>query len=182
MTVDEFLGWTEGREGRWELHDGALVEKTPETLLHAETQREAVAALKRAVRNIGAPCHVTSDRSVIRIAPDTAYEPDVLVYCGPRLPLEAVEIPSPVIVVEVLSEATVERDQEEKFAGYFLAPSVMHYLILDPERRAAIHHRRNGVGRIETSALTEGPLRLEPPGLAFFVEELFAPGEAGGGP
>ena len=25
MTVDEFLLWAEGKEGRWELHDGAPV-------------------------------------------------------------------------------------------------------------------------------------------------------------
>jgi len=25
MTVDEFLSWAEGREGRWELHDGVPV-------------------------------------------------------------------------------------------------------------------------------------------------------------
>ena len=30
MTVDEFLLWAEGQEGRWELHDGAPVMMSPE--------------------------------------------------------------------------------------------------------------------------------------------------------
>ena len=175
MTVDEFLGWTEGREGRWELHEGELVEKTPERPLHSATQRETVLALKGAIRNTGAPCHVTSDGAIVRISPNTAFEPDALVYVSPRQPPDAVEIPTPVIVVEVLSEATAERDQGVKLAGYFSVPSVAHYLVLDPERRTVAHHRRADDGRIDTRMLTDGPLWLEPPGLAFFVEELFAP-------
>lgn len=175
MTVDEFLGWTEGREGRWELHEGELVEKTPERPLHSATLRETVLALKGAIRNTGAPCHVTSGGSIVRISPSTAFEPDALVYVSPRQPPEAVEITAPVIVVEVLSEATAERDLGPKLAGYFSVPSIAHYLVLDPERRTATHHWRANGGRIETRTLTDGPLRLDPPGLALFVEELFAP-------
>jgi len=153
-----------------------LVEKAPEPPLHSQTLREAVLALKGAIRNTGAPCHVTSDRSIVRITSGTAYEPDALVYCSPRLPLEAVEIRAPVIVVEVLSEATAARDRGPKLAGYFSVPSVMHYLVLDPGRRTAIHHRRGEGGQIVTGVLTDGPVRLEPPGLPLFVEELFPPG------
>ena len=30
MTVEEFLPWAEGKEGRWELHDGVPVMMSPE--------------------------------------------------------------------------------------------------------------------------------------------------------
>ncbi len=30
MTVEEFLAWAEGKEGRWELHDGVPVMMSPE--------------------------------------------------------------------------------------------------------------------------------------------------------
>ena len=176
MTVDEFLDWMDGREGRWELFDGELVEKRPERPAHTETKRATASALKGAIRNLGLPCHVTKDGSIVRIAPGTAYEPDGVVYCSPRVQTDAIEIPEPVIVVEVLSDATAARDQGPKLAGYFSVPSVAHYLILDPERRTAVHHWRGEGGGIETQVLTDGALRLEPPGLAFFVEELFAPG------
>jgi Uma2 family endonuclease len=49
MTVDEFLGWGEGREGRWELLDGRPIALSPERLTHAETKAEAWAALRHAV-------------------------------------------------------------------------------------------------------------------------------------
>ena len=35
MTVEEFLPWAEGKEGRWELHDGVPVMISPERSLHA---------------------------------------------------------------------------------------------------------------------------------------------------
>lgn len=176
MTVDEFLDWIDGREGRWELFEGELVEKRPERPAHTETKREAASALKDAIRNLGAPCHVTKDGAIVRISPLTAFEPDAVVYCSPRLQRDEVEIPEPVVVVEVLSDGTAERDQGPKLAGYFSVSSVMHYLILDPERRSAAHYWRGDGGKIEMQVITDGPLRLDPPGLAFFVEELFAPG------
>jgi Uma2 family endonuclease len=175
MTVDEFLGWIAGREGRWELFHGELVEKRPERPLHTETKREVASAFKSAIRNVGVPCHVTKDGAIVRISADTAFEPDTVVYCSPRLERDMVEIPEPVIVVEVLSDGTAERDQGPKLAGYFSTPSVAHYLIVDPERRIVVRHQRGRGGSIESQVVTDGPLRLDPPGLAFFVEELFAP-------
>ena len=173
MSVDEFLVWAEGRDGRWELQDGEPVAMSPERLLHAETKLEVAVALKSAIARAGAPCHAVPDGATVRISARTAFEPDATVYCGPRLPPEAIEIPEPVIVAEVLSEGTARRDHGVKLAGYFSLPSLAHYLILDPERRTMIHHRRGQGDVIETRILTGGPLRLDPPGLEVAVEELF---------
>ena len=175
MTVDEFLDWMDGREGRWELFEGELVEKRPERPAHTETKRVTAAALKTAIRNLGCPCHVTKDGAIVRISANSAFEPDGVVYCRQRVSQERVEVPEPVVVVEVLSDGTAARDQGPKLSGYFSLASVAHYLVLDPERRSVVHHWRGESGAIETRTVTEGPLRLDPPGLAFFVEELFAP-------
>ena len=42
MTVDEFLAWAEGRDGRWELQDGELVAMAPQRLAHLDTKSEVV--------------------------------------------------------------------------------------------------------------------------------------------
>jgi len=174
MTVDEFLGWAEGREGRWELIDGRPIAMSPERVAHLETKAQAMVALRRAVERAGAPCRVFPDGATVRIDAHTAFEPDALVYCGQRLPADAIEFPEPVIVVEVLSEGTARRDHGVKLAGYFSLPSVAHYLILDPERRTTICHRRGQGEVIETRILKTGILRLDPPGLEIAVEELFS--------
>ena len=147
----------------------------PERLAHTETKFEVAVELRNSIRRSGAPCHAVPDGATVRIDARTAFEPDALVYCGPHLPAGALEVPEPVIVVEVLSEGTAARDHGVKLAGYFSVPSVAHYLILDPERRTAIHHKRGQGEVIETRILTAGPLRLGPPGLAVTVEELFPP-------
>jgi Uma2 family endonuclease len=96
-----------------------------------------------------------------------------LVVCGPRAPADALEIDNPVIVVEVLSPSTAAVDHGRKLSGYFSLPSVQHYLILNPDRRAVLHHKR-GVGEaIETRVLTDGVARLDPPGFDVAVEALF---------
>jgi hypothetical protein len=50
---------------------------------------------------------------------------------------------------------------------------VQHYLILDPDRRVVIHHKRGSGDAIETRVLTDGVARLDPPGFEVAVEALF---------
>jgi len=175
MTADEFLGWAEEREGRWELIDGRPIAMAPERVAHVVSKGEAWAALRRAVDHAGAPCQALPDGATVRESARMAFEPDAVVYCRLRLPPAAIEIPNPVIVVEVLSEGTAARDHGVKLVGYFSLPSVAHYLILDPERRTAVHHWPGRGDLIETRILTAGPLRLDPPGLEITVDELVGP-------
>jgi Uma2 family endonuclease len=84
----------------------------------------------------------------IRIDARTTYEPDASVACGYPVAPDAIEIDNPVIVVEVLSPSTAAIDHGRKLSGYFLLPSVHHYLILDPERRVVIRHKRGVGGRV----------------------------------
>ena len=173
MTVDEFLGWAEDRDGRFELIDGRPVAMAPERAAHLEAKAQVWSALERAIGRARLPCTAFPSGATVRVSARTAFEPDALVYCGPRLPPDAIEIPNPVIVVEVLSEGTAAHEHGIKLSGYFSLPSVTHYLILDPERRTLIHHRRAAGDVIETRILTAGPLRLDPPGLELKVEEVF---------
>ena len=78
-------------------------------------------------------------------------------------------------MVEVLSPSTAAIDHGRKLSGYFSLPSVQHYLILDPERRVVIHHKRGIGDAIETRVLTDSPARFDPPGFEVAVEALFPP-------
>jgi Uma2 family endonuclease len=183
MTVEEFLPWAEGKEGRWELHDGVPVMMSsldpdmmaPERAAHARTKFRAAKTLDGAVARAGLPCEVFTDGMAIRVDARTTYEPNASVACGLPVPADAVEIDNPVIVVEVLSPSTAAIDHGRKLSGYFSLPSVQHYLILDPERRVAIHHKRGSSDAIETRVLTDGVARLDPPGFEVAIEALFPP-------
>ena len=164
MTVDEFLPWAEGKEGRWELHDGVPVMMSPERLAHVRTKARAARALDDALRLAGLPCEAIADGLTVKVDSGATYEPDASVVCGPRRSDETIVVTDPIIVVEVLSPSTAAVDHGRKLSGYFSLPSVQHYLILDPERRVAIHHKRGASEAIETRVLTDGVARLDPPG------------------
>lgn len=173
MTVDEFLAWAEGRPGRYELVRGEVIQMSPQRARHARTKAAVDRALRAAVQRSGLQCEALPDGMTVRIDRDTAYEPDALVYCGPRLVGEAIEVENPVLVVEVLSPSTRSVDAGAKLAGYFGLPSVQHYLMVDPERRAVIHHRRGSGELIETRVVREGGLALDPPGMELDLADLF---------
>jgi Uma2 family endonuclease len=174
MDVDAFLAWAEGRDGRWELRDGQPLMMAPERAGRAPTKFAAQKALEDGITRAGLPCRMFPDGMTVRTAARTAFEPDALVVCPPPTDLDTMEIPNPVIVVEVLSPSTAAGDHGVKLDGYFSLGSVNHYLILDADRRVMIHHRRAHAGAIETRVLREGMLVLDPPGFEAQVAAFFA--------
>jgi Uma2 family endonuclease len=185
LDVDEFLTWAEGKDGKFELHDGRIVAKfganegqanamSPERVRHAGGKTRTAVALSLAIDRAKLACRVYVDGIAVRARNDRAFVPDVLVVC-PAPPPDVVEIDNPRIVVEVLSPSTEEADHSLKLEAYLALPSLAHYLILDPVRRVAIHHARKEAGLAATQILRTGLLRLDPPGLDLNVEDLFEP-------
>jgi len=174
MSVDEFLDWAVGRPGRYELFRGEVFKMSPETVGHAKIKGAIYIALLAAIRRSGIICHVLPDGVIIRIDEVTAYEPDAQVYCGQELALAALEVPNPVIIVEVLSPSTRRVDVSLKLAGYFRLPSVRHYLIVDPTQPSVVHHSRGTGDTILTRIVTEGRIVLDPPGLELDLADIYA--------
>jgi Uma2 family endonuclease len=175
MSAAEFRAWAETQKGRWELHDGVAVAMSPERLAHLQAKGAAYRSLRTAIERAGARCEALPDGASVRIAEGTVFEPDALVYCGARLPADAIEIPKPIVIVEVLSPNTAAHDHGAKLTGYFSLPSVTHYLIVDTDRRVVIHHKRGSGEIIETRVLNDGLLRLDPPGIETTVAEMLTP-------
>ncbi len=174
ITVDEFLVWAEAQErGPYELEDGQIVNLQSERIEHREVKFETAIALREAIGKACLPCHAEIDGATVRISDNTAFEPDALVYSGEKPPLGSLEIPNPIIVVEVLSPGTAMRDAQSKLRGYLSVPSVHHYLISNPETRMVTHHARGVGDEIRTRILSSGQLRLDPPGLECQVESFF---------
>ena len=150
MTVDDFLLWAESQVGRWELHDGVAKRITPERLDHVRTKGEACVALRLASRGAGCDCEVFGAGCGVQIDGQTVYAPDGAIVCGPKLPDDAIVLVNLIAVVEVLSPDSAAMDHGRKLSGYFSLPSLEHCLILDPERRVVIHHKRGTSDAIET--------------------------------
>jgi Uma2 family endonuclease len=179
LDADAFIAWAlEQPRGRYELSHGEIVAMAPERAGHALAKHRAARALEDGIAAAGLGCQVFPDGMSVRIDDATVYEPDALVRCGPPVSLDAVEIPDPVIVVEVVSRSSRALDTGAKLSGYLGLPSLRHYLVLDADTRTVTHHRRGGNGEILTRILRDGRLSLDPPGLAVAVPDLFPPIEA----
>jgi Uma2 family endonuclease len=174
MTVQEFLQWAEGQAGRYELIDGVPCAMSPERLGHARTKHRIARTLENAIAKAGLDCEMTPDGMTVKVHEFLSYEPDAMVYCGATLDDEAVTIPNPVIVVEVLSPGTKAVDFGGKLEGYFKIDSLEHYLIINPTSRAVIHHKRGTEELIETRVLSDGIVILDPPGMTLDIAEFFS--------
>ena len=91
--------------------------------------------------------------------------------CRPRQSKSA----NPVIVVEVLSPSARHIDLSAKLADYFRLPSIAHYLIVDPERPRVLHHARSSGETILTRIVTQGSIRLDPPGITLAMTDIYPP-------
>lgn len=176
MTAVEFIAWAmQQPEGeRYELVDGEVVAMSPERVGHLRTKALVWQALRTAVTEGGPPCEVLPDGATVVIDEATVYELDALVRCGEPLDEDAVVVPDPVVIVEVVSPSTREVDTSIKLDDYFRLPSVRHYLIVNPKRRVVRHHRRGDDATIESRILGEGVLDLDLPGITVPVERFFA--------
>ncbi len=180
MKFDAFLEWSEGQEGKWELHGGIPVRLHDPAKMHSERARHARAkmeimlALKIAVAKQGLNCEVFPDGMSVRIDDDHGYEPDAVVSCGKRLDGDDLVVSNPVIIVEVLSPSTAYKDIGDKLLDYFSLESVQHYLVVNPVTKSIQHFFRQEDGKTGEQTLASGQLVLTPPSVAFSVEEIFS--------
>jgi Uma2 family endonuclease len=170
---DEFHRWAEGQTGRYERINGEPVAMSPERIQHVRIKGRIWAALDRAITAARLDCEALASGVTIEVDDDTDYEPDAVVNYGPPVPPDATAATNPVIVVEVLSPTTRAIDTSDKLADYFCIPSIQHCLIVSVRRREIIHHQRDGEG-IASRVVNLGSIRLDPPGIAIDVAEIYA--------
>jgi Uma2 family endonuclease len=177
FTADEFQAWAlkqpRDGHGKFELVDGHVVMQEAERVVHGEIKGALFAALRNAIKAAGRPCFTLVDSAQVRLHSKKVYQPDGLVYCGERAPAEVLEVNTPVIVWEVISPDSVERDHGDKLEAYFTLPSLHHYLIVDPSRRAIVHYRRRRGEELLTRVRKSGRLTFDPPGLEIEIADVF---------
>ena len=173
MNVNEYLVWAQEHPGRYELCDGKVIARPPEGAGHAAVKFAVQTALLAGIRARELPCHMLPNGMTARIDETTAYEPDALVHCGAKLSASDIEVPAPIIVVEVLSPSTRRIDASAKLAGYFRVPSVAHYLIVDPNKPLVLHHARGSGDTILTHVVTQGTIEIDPLGLVVSLVDIY---------
>lgn len=179
MTMEQFIAWRlEHGIKHAELDNGVPVVAQAQTVRHSERKAEIRQALRNAIAAAGLPCRPLMEMLVPigGLQGKRSYEPDVLVQCGEPPSPDAITIPDPLIVFELVSPSSGRIDTVLKMPWYFSLPSVLHYIIVEPQMRFLVWHaRETAEAIIQTRILREGPMRLDPPGVWLDAGVLIGP-------
>ncbi len=172
MNREEWRRWSQDHGARSERVRGEVVAMAPVRWAHARAKANILLAFRTALA--GNPdCVAVPDGMTVEIDDDTDYEPDVAIHCGGPIPDDSVAIPTPVVVVEVLSPAMRHVDTHIKLSDYFRVPSIRHYLLVRADRREVMHYSRNADGLPALVTVTSGTVTLNPPRIALRIEDIY---------
>ena len=130
-TVEDFVEWEAQQPERYEFIDGRILGMVGGSAAHATIKGNVFARLRARLQ--GGPCRVFVES--LKVVTDVAsHYPDVVVTCVPVRPSDD-QISEPVVVVEVLSRTTADRDRSAKWVGYQDIPSLQHYVLIAQDRR-----------------------------------------------
>ncbi len=169
MTVEDFLGWEDRQEERWEFDGSAPVGMVGASPRHNRLAGNLEFALRRRLR---APCAVYRETVHLRLATSVRY-PDLMVVCTP-VPLRATEITDPVVVVEILSPGTFRTDRLEKNREYAAHASILRYILLEQDAIAAEVYARDGERWVRSTVTGDGVLTLPEIGVEVPLAEAYA--------
>lgn len=169
MTVEEFLAWEDKQPLRWEFDGSAPVARNSGTQEHSIIQGNLIFALHSRLRGSG--CRVYGSDFKIEVDGSIRY-PDAFVLRS-RLPVTATVTDQPVVVFEILSPSTSRIDRIVKAREYGSTPSIVRYVILEPNAVAAtVFTRTTGVW---AGIVVVGAVELDMPeiGISLPLAELY---------
>jgi len=131
VTPAEYLEQERRAEYKSEYFRGEVIAMARATHDHALIVSNLVAALSQQLKD--RPCDVYASNLRLRVTPIEFYTyPDVMVICGEVQCEDSQEdtVLNPVVLIEVLSDATQDYDRGQKFQHYRTLPSLKEYLTI----------------------------------------------------
>jgi Uma2 family endonuclease len=176
MTIPEFDAFVESMaEGKnFELFDGTplLMSNPGET--HEQIASNIGANLKLAMDKRG--CRTYQGGMMVQASANSTgrdkFRPDVVVRCGP--PSNNTFITDPIVVVEVLSPSTIERDRGPKLEFYKNLPTVQHVVLAYTDQMRVEHYFRVANGwEMKVLPTPESILELEAVEFSMDLEAVY---------
>ena len=146
VSVADYLAGELAADVRHEYSGGYVYAMAGARTVHNRIATNLLVALGNRLR--GNPCEpFNSDMKVrVRLPTHTRfYYPDAMVVCEPNAPDETYQ-DNPVVIAEVVSEATRRIDEGEKREAYLTIPTLAAYLIVETDQPRVVVHRRTDSG------------------------------------
>ena len=174
----QFLTWAEAQpEGaRFEFDGVRPVAMAPSTGGHNRVGRNIREAIRPRLPG-GTPCDTYGPQDAIETVGGALREPDAFIACSsPHR--DAVAVPAPIVVFEVVSPGrdNRRRDEEDKVDEYESVPSILRYVIVESESRSFRVFRREPGERAwqRDPPNTIGPIQLPEFGIDLALDEVYA--------
>jgi Uma2 family endonuclease len=169
MTLAAFLDWEARQALRYEFDGSQPVAMTGGTAAHAAIQRNLAIAIGSRLR--GKPCQFYGNDLKIEVVGKIRY-PDGFVVCSAIPPRDKV-VRDPVVIFEVLSEATARIDLVTKNHEYAATASVQRYVVLSQSEIAGTVFERKGGDWVGHLLAAESILRMPEIGIEVPFAELY---------
>jgi len=161
-TVAEYMALEEESDVRHEFFEGEVFAMAGASIRHNTMVLNCALGLRTGLR--GKSCRVFAESVQLAVEQGRYYNyPDVMVTCAPADLLAERTVTAPVLLMEVLSKSTENRDRSWKFNRYKQLPSLRHYLLVSQTTCLVEWFRRE-----ESGVWSFTPLAL-------FTDELFMP-------
>lgn len=161
---------------RWELVGGTVWRMmTGGTKAHNTIVQNIGGLFREGLRRAGRSCRpYTENIRVVNETADLSVFPDVVVDCGPFDP-RASDAAEPVVVVEVLSPGTRDKDVRAKGPRYRHVASIQVILFVEQDNPFVEVHRRTGeIFQIEEADGMDAIVRLPEIGVDLPLSSIYA--------
>lgn len=140
LTLEEYLAYDDGTDNRYELVDGKLILMPPETdhnnliALYLLSEFLKFVPIKL-IRHKDTEIVVTGNRIRVRLPDLMILTEESLAAIGGKRATITPDMPSPALVVEVVSPGKVNEDRDYRYKrSEYAARGILEYWIVDPQR------------------------------------------------
>jgi Uma2 family endonuclease len=175
LEVEEYLALELVAEGKQEFISGLLRPADSATETHESIASNLHGILWNYLKGHSFRVLKSNLKLRIQFAGNTFfYYPDLMVVCDPADNESALYKDRPVLLVEVTSPSSEERDREAKLFAYLSIPSLRSYLIVSHDKQQITHYRRTDDGWVPSHHPAAGNLiHLPELGLTLTLEDIY---------
>lgn len=148
LTIDEFLEMEEKSDVKHEYYKGRIFAMSGPKLDHIRITRNLSILLGQKLRGSGCEVFPTDLRVYVESEELLTY-PDLTIVCGEPVTRNNDDwnLMNPMVIVEVLSNSTMDYDRTEKFELYKALPSVREYILVDSRSVLVERFCKSGDGK-----------------------------------
>jgi Uma2 family endonuclease len=176
FTPEEYFALERASDKRWEYWDGEVVCMSGGTLNHGLISGNLFNAIQNSLKS-GKCRAFTGDMAVKSPALEYYRYPDVSVVCG-KAETERIDvgdaITNPIVIIEVLSSTTEQRDRNEKRKLYQAIPTLHEYLLVDQYAANIVRYVRQGnIWQQDGAVGREASIELSSIGVVLSLEDVY---------